>query len=95
MKPLKTHCSDWQKSWGLGTNHIGKLFLDELNNQFIWKGHQQGRHGQVWNKGQEIHFIVTLEGQIKITYRKHEHDSLPDMAEVMGAVNRLWEMQTK
>ena len=94
---LITHCSDWHLSWGLGTNHIGELELDKVNNRFIWTGHQQGRHGQIWNPDQKICFTVngeTLqESVVTVTYRKQDYDSLPKHSEVMQAVQRLMEMQ--
>jgi hypothetical protein len=48
-KKLKSvPCSDWMLSWGLGTNHLGKLSLKD--GLFTWKGHCQGRHGQILQK---------------------------------------------
>jgi hypothetical protein len=91
-KVLKTDCGDWHRSWGIGTNHIGTLELDEVNNQFIWKGHQQGRHGQQWNRGQVIHFTVN-DDQINITYKKHDYSRLPQKEDVMAAVTTLHQMQ--
>jgi hypothetical protein len=44
-------CSDWMLGWGYGGhNKIGKLTLNK-DQSFTWKGHAQGRHGQIYGEG--------------------------------------------
>lgn len=59
-KRVTCPASDWQHSWGMGTNKIGKVkIVDEEQSIYSWSGHSQGRHGQVWNKGAKVVFKVT------------------------------------
>ncbi len=96
-KPLKVSCSDWMHTWGMGTNHVGTLELDTLNNQFIWKGQCCGRHGQQWNKGSKVIFTVTAEDMSKATAEDitiiEAKGTLPTYSEVLISVNKLLEMQ--
>lgn len=97
LKALKVSCSDWMHTWGMGTNHVGTLELDTLNNQFIWKGQCCGRHGQEWNKRSKIIFTVaegdetdTNAERITIIEAK---GTLPIYLEVFKSVNLLLKMQ--
>lgn len=85
-------CGDWHRSWGYGTNHIGNLQKGEAENTYIWKGHCQGRHGQVWNRGMVVTFEYTAKSEdpvIIIISTKHEWDSLPDFRDVEEAIKIL------
>ena len=62
MKTLSVNCGDWHLGWGFGgDNKVGKLYLNE-DNTYTWKGHSQGRYGQVWNKGSYVNFKM-VEGE--------------------------------
>lgn len=50
MEKVTVNCGDWGQSWGLGTNTVGKLSTEDRET-FTWRGHCQGRHGNVWNRG--------------------------------------------
>lgn len=82
-----TGCGDWYRSWGLGTNKIGKLYATETPGTYLWKGHSQGRHGQVWNKRSQILFSVA-NGEITILERKGGA-GLPDHRDVLESVRIL------
>jgi hypothetical protein len=46
-KLLSIGCGDWHLGWGFaGDDKIGKLFLND-DGTYTWKGHRQGRHGQI------------------------------------------------
>jgi hypothetical protein len=62
-KKVTCPASDWQHSWGYGTNKIGRVrIVDAEQNIYSWSGHSQGRHGQVWNRGAKVVFrVVNLE----------------------------------
>ena len=45
----KVKCSDWNLTWGLGTNKLG--VLHKLETGYLWKGTAQGRHGQKYGSG--------------------------------------------
>jgi len=86
-KPLKkTGCGDWYRTWGLGTNKVGHLHIELVEHcpvNFVWKGHCQGRHGQVWNKRSKTRFIL-FEDKVKVIgeiYPSHE--------DVVNAMNIL------
>jgi hypothetical protein len=81
-------CSDWMRSWGLGPNNkLGKLSIDRETNEFTWKGHQQGRHGQIWTPKYSIKFKI-IDGDIVVTENKTAR-SLPDKRDVLQAVRLL------
>lgn len=83
---MKTNCSDWYRSWGLGTNKIGKLETTDIPGTYLWKGHCQGRHGQIWNRRSKTLFSLA-NGEITIIEQKGA--SLPDLRDVMEAVRIL------
>ncbi len=90
MKPKKSiNCGDWHKGWGFGGNDkVGKLSIETLSDcpiNFVWAGHSQGRHGQTWNRGAKVRFMVIDTG-LKITERK---GSYPDYDQVIKAANIL------
>lgn len=90
MKSKQTWCSDWHKGWGYGGhNKIGKLNIEISNPiKFTWKGHSQGRHGQVSNRGARVEFTL-IGGELRITNQK---GSYPDYDQVTDACNRLLRM---
>lgn len=92
---ISSQCSDWQLSWGLGTNHLGKLAKGEIAGVYIWTGHQQGRHGQVWNKKGTITFRVIDDKETgeSIEFlsvgKPGTCQSLPSCSEVFKAIKLL------
>lgn len=89
-KPLtKVSCGDWHKGWGFGGNDkIGKLEIiiqPDCPINFLWKGHSQGRHGQTWNKGARVRFMV-IDDSLKLTEQK---GSYPDYDQVLESANIL------
>ncbi len=84
----KVGCGDWHRSWGLGTNHIGKLAVLD-NGYFLWFGHCQGRHGQTWGKGQQVLFSLDeATGGFTVIDRVKD-GTLPDVRDVRNAVTQL------
>ena len=92
MKNLKVRCGDWHRGWGYGgQNNIGKLEALELldNNKYrmLWKGHKQGRHGQIWARGMKAEFI--WDANIQTVTEHIGPDSLPDGRDVIEAATAL------
>lgn len=93
MKPNKTtvQCSDWHRSWGFGTNHIGKLTKNE-DGTYLWKGHQQGRWGAVWNRGMAVLFRLVGDDQIEVinpSMGRKKNGTLPTHTDVIAAIKLL------
>jgi hypothetical protein len=87
---LSTGCSDWQLGWGLGGNDkLGRLTLEPLTNEFVWKGYSQGRHGDIWNKGAFLRFTVQ-DDKITILGSKGNY---PVQSELLKAVNITLQQQ--
>lgn len=88
-KPLtKVNCGDWHETWGMGTNKIGKLSIEIITDcpiNFVWKGHSQGRHGQVWNRGANARLML-VNGELEITKQKGD---IPRIEIIKNAVNIL------
>lgn len=79
-------CGDWHLGWGFGGNDkLGKLSIDRTNNQFIWNGYSQGRHGQKWNAGAELIFTIE-KGEINVISQK---GSVPSYSELLKIANEL------
>jgi hypothetical protein len=53
-------CSDWGRTWGFGTNKLGKLHLLE-DGTYLWYGKAQGRHGQILIRPYFSHIGQNLE----------------------------------
>ena len=87
MNNLKTNCGDWHLKWS-GT--IGKLELNPLTNTFIWKGHWQGRHGEMGCKA-SCEFIL-YDDHIQIITRS-EMDVIPIESELIKAANIILQQQ--
>jgi len=81
-------CSDWHRGWGIGHNHIGKLSIDRKAGTYTWRGHCQGRHGQVWNKGMVVQFKLDADNLIVVIDRLN-NGTLPDTQDVMEAIRIL------
>ena len=82
-------CGDWYRTWGLGTNKLGKLTKGELEGIYIWKGHQQGRHGQKYTKKYSITFKYLGENEgIEILTNESGY-SLPDYRDIFEAIRIL------
>ena len=80
-------CGDWFLSWGFGiTNKLGKLYkLDK--DTFIWRGHSQGRHNQMWNKGTIVVFSYIDDN---ITILEHNNKgTLPIKSELLKSIKEL------
>lgn len=89
-KLSKVHCGDWHRSWGFSGARIGTLHATDKPNEFVWKGHMQGRHGQKWNKGQEVLVKVDLdERKVLETKEIKEGSRLPDLRDVWTAIDEL------
>lgn len=83
-------CGDWHRSWGLGTNKIGKLYrIDKETKTYLWKGYCQGRHGQTWNLNTRILFHVDFDKNTFNVLESNKKCSLPDIMDVREAVERL------
>lgn len=83
-----TVCGDWHLGWGFGPhNHIGKLIKTDVPTEYIWKGHQQGRHGQIWNRPTSIRIRVNDKNIEIIDNPKNR--SLPDYGEILKAIEIL------
>jgi hypothetical protein len=97
-KTLKTACSDWMLGWGYGGyNKLGQLTLisDDVENgdglfTFQWKGHAQGRHGQIWTKVGRV--SITSDGKTFTVVETDNKCSLPVDREVLDSVNTLIRM---
>lgn len=81
----KVSCGDWHLSWGFGTTKIGNLYKLS-DNIYLWKGHSQGRHGQVWNKGAYSTFSVKDNN---INTIETNNLGFPKTSEVLKAVEEL------
>lgn len=90
-KTVNAPCSDWMRSWGFGpTNHIGKLRKGEPEGTYIWRGHQQGRHGQMWNQPANITFRVVSDTPFEIEIIDNPRKrSLPDYRDIQEAIKIL------
>jgi hypothetical protein len=85
-KSNSVQCGDWYRTWGMGTSLIGKLKKGELEGTYIWRGHSQGRHGQIHCKPYNITFKVTGENE----YLREDGDGrLPDSRDVFKAIEQL------
>jgi len=61
---LSTGCGDWHLRW---SGYVGKLTLNPLTNEFVWKGRWHGRHGQ---QSRIVQTTFTLnDGKINIIER--------------------------
>jgi len=79
-------CGDWHLGWGFGGhNHIGKLKKED--GKFIWRGHQQGRHGQIYNRPANI--VFTFDGVEISIIENDKNRSLPERDEVLKAIETL------
>jgi len=84
-------CGDWHHSWGLGTNKIGKLSLTEAGEEvstYKWKGHSQGRHGSVWNKGAES-IVTHNEKTGELTVEAIKGDVLRNKGDILAGIATL------
>ena len=87
---LSCNCSDWQLGWGFGGNDkLGKLTLDPLTNEFIWKGYSEGRHGGIWNKGAFLRFTV-LDNVITVIASE---GSYPVQSELLKSADQILRLQ--
>ena len=84
-KVKKVECGDWYLGWGFGGhNKLGKLETTEEPDIYIWKGHAQGRHGQILHKRTTTVFSY-IDGEIKII----SGHLLPQYSEVIKAIDIL------
>jgi hypothetical protein len=82
-KSNSVSCSDWHLSWGLGTTFLGRIKKGIEPDTYLIKGHDQGRHGQIYNKPHEMSLKYTKEGGIETTHR------LPNHNEVIKSIETL------
>lgn len=85
-------CSDWHRGWGIGYNTIGRLHKTETPNVFTWKGRNQGRHGQKWNRGTVLtfkHNDGSEPDQMFTIIERKGSGSLPYWEDVIKAINTL------
>lgn len=90
-KVIQVECSDWHRTWGLGTNKIGKLSRGDSPGTYVWTGHQQGRHGQVYMRRHSIVFREMPEGSLeRFEIITNEKDGrLPDYRDIDKAITEL------
>ena len=97
MTKIKTTvpCSDWFRGWGYGHTKLGKL-TKTGENQYLWKGSAQGRHGNVITKSIQIEFRVTETGYEALSTEINRKvidppttRSLPDKRDVDEAIRVL------
>ena len=81
-------CEDWGLSWGFSTTNIGRLYWNDEDKYFIYRGRNQGRHGQTWNVGKEIHFTWSEDEPINILWSNNK-GSLPKFSEVKKSIELL------
>jgi hypothetical protein len=85
MKSVK--CSDWYRAWGLGNNHIGKLYILE-ENSYQWKGLRQGRHNNIIQRTHSIFFKVLSDGCFEFD-KNNKTNWLPDKRDILEAIRLL------
>lgn len=90
-KNKSVSCSDWHRGWGIGYTKIGKLSKGTDPDTYVWKGHNQGRHGQRWNTGTVITFKVNPpESEYMFEVIEHKKTSaLPHGDDVIKAIQQL------
>lgn len=85
-----TQCSDWGRTWGLGTNKLGKLRrTDNEVYPYEWKGMAEGRHNQVLRKTWTVMFNYKADTKELIMHPENKYNSLPDMRDVLAAIEIL------
>ena len=98
-KTNEVDCGDWWLGWGYGGNNkIGKLSLED--GVFTWKGHCQGRHGQVGSKYSVQFKLTEWYGEEPhnyehdwIEYVGERKDRLPAWSELSKAIEILRQTQ--
>ena len=92
---MKTACSDWHRGWGIGYNTIGTLHTTEVDDQYLWKGRNQGRHGQIWNRGTSILFKVSQDGESFDIIERKGKGFLPFRDDVKRSIQTLKTMASE
>lgn len=81
-------CGDWHLSWGFGTTNLGRLYWNNVDKYYIYRGHNQGRHGQKWNLNKEIHFTIIDTNNVNIIWDNNK-GSLPQYSELFKSIEQI------
>lgn len=92
---MKTSCSDWHRGWGIGYTAIGILYTTDYPDQYLWKGRNQGRHGQIWNRGTSILFRVSQDGESFEVIERKGKGGLPFHPDVKKSIETLKTMASE
>lgn len=91
----KVPCSDWHRDWGYG-GHTKLGVLYKYNgvhpDEYVWKGHSQGRHGQRYTTTKVYLLRATQAGVAGVwdgNMNEVSVNVLPDFRDIAEAIRQL------